>query len=135
MLHSLRESHHTVANAILRRHLLCVLRTGKCSPRNFRLDKRFRSKVKVSVRNYTAIRRSLIKKHQAVDFRRDAENVLTAAPHPREDRMSSSMNSRLLALFLIVLAFSSLSFAQKDTGSIVGTVKDQTGALVANARI
>src|SRR5206468_12154433 len=99
------------------------------------LDKRFRSKVKVSVRNYTAIRRSLIKKHQAVDFRRDAENVLTAAPHSREDRMSSSMNSRLLALFLIVLAFSSLSFAQKDTGSIVGTVKDQTGALVDNAQV
>src|SRR5438034_5957917 len=49
--------------------------------------------------------------------------------------MSSSMNSRLLALFLIVLAFSSLSFAQKDTGSIVGTVKDQTGALVANAKV
>src|SRR2546430_15370770 len=49
--------------------------------------------------------------------------------------MSSSMNSRLLALFLIVLAFSSLSFAQKDTGSIVGTVKDQTGALVANAQV
>src|SRR5438270_2949265 len=135
MLHSLRESHHTVANAILRRHLLCVLRTAKCSPRNFRLDKRFRSKVKVSVRNYTAIRRSLIKKHQAVDFRRDAENVLTAAPHPREDRMSSSMNSRVLLVFDIGLALSVLSFAQKDTGSIVGTVKDQTGALVANAKV
>src|SRR5437899_4951247 len=135
MLHSLRESHHTVANAILRRYLLCVLRTGKCSPRNFRLDKRFRSKVKVSVRNYTAIRRSLIKKHQAVDFRRDAENVLTAAPHPREDRMSSSMNSRVLLVFVIALALSVLSFAQKDTGSIVDTVKDQTGALVANAKV
>ena len=130
-----RESYHTVANAILRRYLLCVLRTGKCSPRNFRLDKRFRSKVKVSVRNYIAIRRSLIKKHQAVDFRRDAENVLTAAPHPREDRMSSSMNSRVLLVFVIALALSVLSFAQKDTGSIVGTVKDQTGALVANAKV
>src|SRR5437773_11787896 len=125
MLHSLRESHHTVANAILRRHLLCVLRTGKCSPRNFRLDKRFRSKVQVSVRNYTAIRRSLIKKHQEVDFRRDAVNVLTASAHPREDRMWSSINSRLLALFLFVLAlssvcaFSSLSFAQYVTGIIV----------------
>src|SRR5213076_954360 len=35
----------------------------KCSPpRNFHLDKRFRSKVKVSVRNYTAIRRFFNKK-------------------------------------------------------------------------
>ena len=67
----------------------------------FGLDKRSCPKVKVSVRNYTAIRRSLIKKHQAVDFRRDAENVLTAAPHPREDRMSSSMNSRVLLVFVI----------------------------------
>jgi len=91
-------------------------------------------KVKVSVRNYTAIRRFFHKKHQAVDFRRDAENALTAAPHPREDRMSSSMNSRMF-VFVIALALSGLSFAQKDTGSIVGTVKDQTGALVANAKV
>src|SRR5246127_1885475 len=59
---------------------------------------------------------------------------LTAAPHPREDRMSSSMNSRMF-VFVIALALSGLSFAQKDTGSIVGTVKDQTGALVANAKV
>src|SRR5205809_382882 len=49
--------------------------------------------------------------------------------------MSSSMNSRVLLVFVIALALSVLSFAQKDTGSIVGTVKDQTGALVANAKV
>jgi len=45
------------------------------------------------------------------------------------------MNSRVLLVFVIALALSVLSFAQKDTGSIVGTVKDQTGALVANAKV
>src|SRR5437870_12001328 len=49
--------------------------------------------------------------------------------------MSSSMNSRVLLVFVIALALSVLSFVQKDTGSIVGTVKDQNGALVANANV
>src|SRR5207248_1766285 len=53
----------------------------------------------------------------------------------REDRMSSSMNSRILLVFVTVLALPVLSFAQKDTGSIVGTVKDPSGALVTNAKV
>jgi hypothetical protein len=48
--------------------------------------------------------------------------------------MSSSMNSRVF-VFVIALTLSGLSFAQKDTGSIVGTVKDPTGALVTNAKV
>ena len=49
--------------------------------------------------------------------------------------MLNSTNSRLLALFLIAVAFSAQSFAQKDTGSIVGTVKDPSGALLPNAKV
>jgi hypothetical protein len=45
------------------------------------------------------------------------------------------MNSRILLVFVIVLALPVLSFAQKDTGSIVGTVKDPSGALVTNAKV
>jgi hypothetical protein len=42
-----------------------------------------------------------------------------------------------LALFIVLLGtiFASTALAQKDTGSIVGTVKDPSGALVANAKI
>ncbi|HEV2730903.1 MAG TPA: TonB-dependent receptor [Terriglobales bacterium] len=49
--------------------------------------------------------------------------------------MSSSMNSRILLVFVFALALPVLSFAQKDTGSIVGTVKDPSGALVTNAKV
>src|SRR5712692_671209 len=49
--------------------------------------------------------------------------------------MRNSTNSRLLALFLIAVAFSTQSFAQKDTGSIVGTVKDPSGALLPTAQV
>jgi carboxypeptidase family protein len=50
--------------------------------------------------------------------------------------MSSSMNSRVLLVFVIAaIALPVLSFAQKDTGSIVGTVKDPSGALVTNAKV
>ena len=49
--------------------------------------------------------------------------------------MSSSMNSRILLVFVTVLALPVLSFAQKDTGSIVGTVKDPSGALVTDAKV
>jgi hypothetical protein len=41
----------------------------------FDLDKHSGPKVKVSVRNYTAIRRFVNKKHQAVDFCRDLRNA------------------------------------------------------------
>jgi Carboxypeptidase regulatory-like domain/TonB dependent receptor len=45
--------------------------------------------------------------------------------------------SRWLALSRILLPFilCSLAFTQKDTGSIVGTVKDPTGAVVTNASV
>ena len=33
------------------------------------------------------------------------------------------------------LIFSGAAWAQKDAGSIVGTVKDQTGAIVAHAKV
>src|SRR5215470_13936623 len=36
---------------------------------------------------------------------------------------------------LILLTAATLCFAQKDTGSIVGTVKDPTGAVVPNASV
>jgi hypothetical protein len=43
--------------------------------------------------------------------------------------------SNLWFAFVFVLLFSALSWGQKDTGSIVGTVKDQSGAVVADAKV
>src|ERR1700693_4255504 len=51
--------------------------------------------------------------------------------------MSSIASFRVPALFLalVCMVFSASAWAQKDTGSIVGTVIDQTGAIVANAKV
>jgi hypothetical protein len=51
--------------------------------------------------------------------------------------MSTLASFRGSALFLgvVCLVFSASAWAQKDAGSIVGTVKDQTGAIVANAKV
>ena len=40
-----------------------------------------------------------------------------------------------ITVFLLSIIFSGIAWAQKDTGSIVGTVKDRSGAVVANAKI
>src|ERR1700730_1174546 len=42
---------------------------------------------------------------------------------------------RFLFILVPLLLFSSIVAAQKDTGTIVGTVKDSTGALVAGAKV
>ncbi len=42
---------------------------------------------------------------------------------------------RIILLSLLVLAFAGSARAQKDTGNIVGTVKDPTGAVVAGAKV
>src|SRR6266436_3976829 len=42
---------------------------------------------------------------------------------------------RSVFVTVICLAFSVAAWGQKDAGSIVGTVKDQTGAIVANAKV
>src|SRR3981081_3729765 len=41
----------------------------------------------------------------------------------------------VFAVVILVLGFSTSARAQKDAGSIVGTVKDPTGALVSNAKV
>ena len=41
----------------------------------------------------------------------------------------------ILLLAVVYLVSSVPMWAQKDAGSIVGTVKDQTGAIVANAKV
>ena len=46
----------------------------------------------------------------------------------------SRWSNRLFA-FVLVLCFSALCWGQKDTGSIVGTVKDQSGAVIADAKV
>src|SRR5690349_6626428 len=47
----------------------------------------------------------------------------------------SAARFQTFLLFLLLLAFASSTLAQKDTGSIVGTVKDSTGALIPDAKI
>ena len=51
--------------------------------------------------------------------------------------MSSIVSFRVRAFFLalVCMVLSMPALAQKDTGSIVGTVIDQTGAIVANAKV
>ena len=51
--------------------------------------------------------------------------------------MPSLASSRLSVFILAVvcIALAATAWAQKDTGSIVGTVKDQTGAVVAGAKV
>ena len=47
----------------------------------------------------------------------------------------ASFRLPVLLLAVVCLASSVPMWAQKDAGSIVGTVKDQTGAIVANAKV
>ena len=51
--------------------------------------------------------------------------------------MPSSASCRLLvfALVILVLAFPTNAGAQKDAGSIVGSVKDPSGALISQAAV
>jgi len=49
--------------------------------------------------------------------------------------MTSLRRSRLSLLILIAIAFTAPAWAQKDTGSIVGTVSDPSGAFVAGAKV
>ena len=51
--------------------------------------------------------------------------------------MSIIASFRVPAFFIAVvcMVLSAPALAQKDAGSIVGTVKDQTGAIVANAKV
>ncbi len=47
----------------------------------------------------------------------------------------ASFRLRVFLLALVCIASSAPVWAQKDTGNIVGTVKDQTGAIVASAKV
>ena len=44
-------------------------------------------------------------------------------------------NRRLLLCSIIIVFASTVAVAQKDTGAIAGTVKDSSGALVADAKV
>ena len=61
---------------------------------------------------------------QANQFKEDCH----ADIWPVSDFRSSSLR-------MVYLVSSAPMWAQKDAGSIVGTVKDQTGAIVANAKV
>jgi Carboxypeptidase regulatory-like domain/TonB dependent receptor-like, beta-barrel len=47
----------------------------------------------------------------------------------------SKKRNRYLAVLALCLTFATAAWAQKDTGSIVGTVKDSTGAVVPDAKV
>src|SRR5437879_6786955 len=46
-----------------------------------------------------------------------------------------NMRFRNVWLVTVLLCFSAFSFAQETTGTIVGTVKDQSGAVVPKAKV
>ena len=46
-----------------------------------------------------------------------------------------SASARILAAFILILTSSIIAFGQQTTGSIVGTVKDQQGAVVNTATV
>jgi len=52
---------------------------------------------------------------------------------PLRDQLRTSRFA--ISVLVLLLALGHLSWAQKDTASIVGTVKDATGALVADAKV
>jgi Carboxypeptidase regulatory-like domain len=58
-------------------------------------------------------------------------------PHLVSSRLSLLRTPllRTLLITLVCLIFAVTAWAQKDAGSIVGTVKDQTGAIVAHAKV
>jgi hypothetical protein len=49
--------------------------------------------------------------------------------------MPASRSFRLAFLHVVIIGLAGLSWAQKDTGSIVGTVKDPSGAVVVGAKV
>jgi len=50
-------------------------------------------------------------------------------------RSRSGSSFRFISSFFFLLILATSAWAQKDTGSIVGTVKDPSGAIVANAKV
>src|SRR6266849_11077358 len=99
---------------------------------DFCLDNGHRTKVKVSVRNHSPQFRQAGKHAALPPWHR------TTAEQPASRRITvPNMASSRLSVFVAVawIVFSVAAWAQKDAGSIVGTVKDQTGAIVAKAKV
>jgi len=63
------------------------------------------------------------------------ETVALSEPAVKEPLMPTVRTLRRLFLPLLLACLSGAASAQKDTGSIVGTVKDQSGAVVAGAKV
>src|SRR5439155_7136352 len=62
-------------------------------------------------------------------------DVCTVGEPVRRLAMPSSATSRLRVLVILFFCLSSALWAQKDTGSIVGTITDPSGAVVAGAKV
>ena len=63
------------------------------------------------------------------------ETVALSEPAVKEPLMPTVRTLRRLFLPVLLACLSGVALAQKDTGSIVGTVKDQSGAVVAGAKV
>src|SRR5229473_1961205 len=99
---------------------------------DFCLDKDHRTKVKVSVRNYSP-HFTQAGKHAALPPWHGTPAGEPASRRITVPNLASSRFSVFLAILCMV--FPVAAWAQKDAGSIVGTVKDQTGAIVAKAKV
>jgi hypothetical protein len=53
----------------------------------------------------------------------------------KEPRMPAVRTLRFAFLCILSLMFAGFLWAQKDTGSITGTVKDPSGAMVSGAKV
>src|SRR5260370_21523549 len=104
--------------------------------RPFYLDNSCITKVKVSVRNYTA-KLVCAEKDSARHFHLRGLSATASLYSSRMIAMASLAKCRpmVFAVVIPVLGFSSSARGQKDAGSIVGTVKDRTGALVSHAKV
>src|SRR5215469_15649274 len=59
----------------------------------------------------------------------------TPAACNKEPLMPTAHTLRVVSLTAVLLCIAGLAWGQKDTGSIVGTVRDPSGAVVADAKV
>src|ERR1700675_646947 len=103
--------------------------------RNIAVDKSYKTKVKVMVRNITPKARSSNTRTFAASNHAAGGHSGLAPRSPAMPIRSSRPQTLSALLILMVLAVVPPLWAQKDAGAIVGLVRDASGAVVAGAKV